>query len=174
MFAVSENIGMFVVPNYCIAVQSFDFTANRIKAGLISIISDDSRYGSLATLRKSLASFVIYIHQVFGSKMPNYTKTYSQTAQGASASTVDTRNRVSYSTLKSQEKTYCVLVIGHVSVQSRWFGHGCKEIVTAYSEHAAIIKAINKYSRRSTSLPIQAVIVLPDKCTTSNISDYVR
>ena len=176
MFAVSENIAMFVVRTLTCSVESFDFTGNRFyKAGLIS--TSQSVYRAcreFAKLGKSLASFVISIHQIFRRKMRTLAENLNQTAQGASASTADTRNRVSYSTLKSQEKTYCVLVIGHVSVQSRWFGHGCKEIVTAHSEHAAITKAINRYSRRSTALPIQAVIVLPDTCTTSDTPDYVR
>lgn len=173
MFAVSENICTFEVRNLLSdSVKSSDFIANRfIKRGLLVIFSSQNRWG-FRKLKEDSASF-LHTRQIF-STMRNPAKNLNQTAQGASASTVDTRNSVPYSTLKSQEKTYCVLVIGHVSVQSRWFGHGCKEIVTAHSERAAISKAINKYSRRSTSLPIQAVIVLPDKCTTSNISDHVR
>lgn len=173
MFAVSENIAMFVVPNS----ENYTGSHATYESAIIkrSSLSDDSTpVGSrcLAKHKGDSASFVIHILQVFQT-MPN-SENLNANAQGASASTADTRNSVPYSVLKSQEKTYCILVIGHVSVQSRWFGHGCKEIVTAHSEHAAISKAINRYSRRSTALPIQAVIVLPDKCTISNTPDYVR
>lgn len=100
-FAGSKSIATFEVPISHIAVQSFDFTANRLKAGPFSVISDDSRYGSLATFRKGLASFVIYIHQVFG-PMPNSSKTCSKAAQNVSASTASPRQKA-YSTLKSEE-----------------------------------------------------------------------
>ena len=82
MIAVSNKFTMFVVPKSHIAVESFDFTANRFHtAGFFrSISSGNSRYGTLASYRKSPALLLYpYLKLSF---MPKSNES-SEGAQGA-------------------------------------------------------------------------------------------
>ena len=100
MIAVSNKFTKFVVPNFRIAVESFDLSVNRFHtAGSFRCISSDNRrYGSLATQRKGLASFVVSLPQTFA-HMPNFSKS-SKAVQG----TVSAPKK--YSTLKSEERQF--------------------------------------------------------------------
>lgn len=147
MFAVQKNMRTFVVPNFRIAVESFDLSANRFHtAGSFRCISSDNRrYGSLATQRKGLASFVVSLPQTFA-HMPNFSK--SSEAQGAVSAPKK------YSTLKSEERQYqkhlykvSLLTVGKFAddFKSGAF-HG--DIYEAVNEDAALGMAVKHVAKK--------------------------
>lgn len=91
----SETLPIFVVPRCRRFTQSqtnIQATAN--KAGLFFGRFHFGDLDILADFQKGLASFVIYIPQIFVSKMPRCDKNLTVNAQGASTSTVNARKRV--------------------------------------------------------------------------------
>ena len=92
----SETLPIFVVPRCRRFTQSqtnIQATAN--KAGLFFGRFHFGDLDILADFQKGLASFVIYIPQIFVSKMPRCDKNLTANAQGASTSTANARKRVS-------------------------------------------------------------------------------
>lgn len=94
-FAESKTLLNIALPNMLIyseyPIDSFNY---RNKAGFpgLSYFRVDSVFGDI---KGKLASFVIYIQQVFRSKMPNTTKNLTADACIASASTPTARKTVS-------------------------------------------------------------------------------
>lgn len=148
MFAVSENMRTFVSASSVKAVQPYCYIFNRNhKAGFLR----QYRFGGLAEFAKtqgSLASFVIYLPNFF-LKMAN-----SEKVSGAVKHSTRTASIERYSTLKSQEKTYRVVVFGGILVHGQGFGHCISYILSAKTERQAISMAMRKYSRRPNALPI--------------------
>lgn len=100
----SKTLLRFVMQTLIHSVKSFDFTGNRFnKAGFFPTSLSVRRVcREFARLGKSLASFVIYIRQLFRRKMQTLAKNLnSKTAPGASCSTANTRKRVTSTRTKS-------------------------------------------------------------------------
>lgn len=155
MFAVSKNMRMFVVPN------SESHTGSRItyesailKRGSLS--DDSTSVGSrcLAKHKGDSASFVIHTTNFF-QKMPN-----SEKVSGAAKNSTRTASIERYSTLKSQEKDYKVVVFSGVLVQGQGFGHSISYVISARNEAQAINQAIRKYRKRPNALEILEVRVV--------------
>lgn len=157
MFAVSENIAMFVMPNTDKTTKSDCYIRFRNhKAGFLR----QFYFGSLAVfgdIQGRLASFVTYLPNFFLT-MPNTGKVSG--AVNNSTRTASTKQSTQYSLLKSKESTYKVAVFGYVFSGNQGFGHCISYIVSAPSEASAIARATRKYSRRPNALSILEVRII--------------
>lgn len=145
----SETLPIFVVPRCRRFTQSqtnIQATAN--KAGLFFGRFHFGDLDILADFQKGLASFVIYIPQIFVSKMPRCDKNLTVNAQGASTSTVNARKRVSKPVQAKPTKRYYQVSIYAKRYDASAMNLHCSHPFLATSREEAIGMACDHIKER--------------------------
>lgn len=151
--AVSGNIAIFVVPNFHIAVESFDLSVNRFNtAGSFRCISSgDSGMRVWRLKRKGLASFVISILKTFA-HMPNSSKS----SQPAKNSNRATHRKAVQGAVSAQKTIYKVSIhaLGPFATEFR-SGIYISDIFEADNEDEAIGMACKNIKQR---FPLHSIV----------------
>lgn len=128
---VSETLPMFAMPNHADIISSALYISDRIKAGFLFDNSTLVVLRGLATFNRRLASLYLYIfNSNFGQKMPNHDKNLTATALVASASTPNTRKRVSSIVGNTQPAKFYYKVTLHLRPEVTITGCSCGRLIT--------------------------------------------